>query len=542
MRFRKFILMINLYFNGYYIKFAFLFHTIPMDGDKELRSRRIARNTLMLYVRMLFLMLIGFYTSRVVLDVLGENDFGIYNVVGGMVAMFAVISGALNSAITRFLTVGLAEDDGKSLSRIYHTSFTVQLAIAVAVIAVAEPAGLWFIGNKMTIDPSRIPAARMVLHFSVFTFAVNLMSVPQMALITAHERMEAYAGIGLMDGILRLAVALLIKVSPVDRLVFYAALMALVSLLVRTAYTLWCRRHFAECRTPFVFDLGLTKEMFAFAGWNFIGVTSGVLRDHGGNILVNLFAGPAVNAARGVAWQLNGAVQNFVTNFMTAVNPQITKSFASGEHDYMFRLMRRSSRMSFYLLLVLALPVLFNTEYVLELWLKEVPEHSACFVRLFLVLALSESLSVPLVTAMLATGRIRNYQIVVGGLQLLNLPVSYILLRLGCVPEVTVMVAIAVSQICLAARLAMLSGMTGFPAMVYVRKVWLNVIFVTVLASVVPFALAPYLDGSFAGFVLNVVLCIGCVCLSVLFVGCSREERNMFYGIIKKVRPYDKDI
>lgn len=509
---------------------------MPMDSDKDTRSRRIARNTLMLYVRMLFLMLISLYTSRVVLGALGEDDYGIYNVVGGVVAMFTVISGALNSAIARFLTVGLATDDGKRLPKIYHTSVTVQLAIALVVILLAEPGGLWFIGNKMTIDPSRIPAARMVLHFSVFTFVVNLLSVPQMALITAHERMEAYAGIGIMDGLLRLAVAFLIMASPCDRLVYYAALMALAAFAVRTAYALWCRRHFAECRTSFVFDIGLTKEMFAFAGWNFIGVTSGVLRDHGGNILVNLFSGPAVNAARGVAWQLNGAVQSFVSNFMNAVNPQITKSYASGEHDYMFRLMRRSSRMSFYLLLVLALPVLFNAEYLLGLWLKEVPEHSAFFVRLFLVFALSESLSAPLVTAMLATGRIRNYQLAVGGLQLLNLPVSYILLRLGCVPEVTVMVAIVISQICLAARLVMLSGMIGFPALTYIREVWLNVIFVAILASALPFVLAPYLGGGFAGFVLSAVLCSGCACLSVLFAGCDRDERKMIYGIVKKGR------
>lgn len=507
---------------------------MPMEHDKGHRSRRIARNTLMLYVRMLFLMLISLYTSRVVLGSLGENDYGIYNVVGGVVAMFTVISGALNSAITRFVTIELAKDDMASLSKVYHTSVTVQLIIALAVALLAEPAGLWFIENKMTIDPSRISAARMVLHFSIFTFAVNLLSVPQMALITAHERMEAYAGIGILDGLLRLAVAFFIMASPIDRLVFYAAMMALASLIVRIAYTVWCRRHFEECRTPFVFDLGLTKEMFAFAGWNFIGVTSGVLRDHGGNILVNIFSGPGVNAARGVAWQLNGAVQGFVSNFMTAVNPQITKSYASGEHDYMFRLMRRSSRMSFYLLLVLALPVLFNAEYLLGLWLREVPEHSALFVKLFLVFALSESLSSPLVTAMLATGRIRNYQIVVGGLQLLNLPVSYILLRAGCMPEITVVVATAVSQVCLAARLIMLAGMTGFPARVYLREVWLNVVSVSFIAAIVPFLAVGYLPEGFAGFALSVALCAACACMAVLFAGCSRDERKIIMELIRK--------
>lgn len=321
-----------------------------MEQDNAVKGRRIARNTLMLYVRMLALMLVGLYTSRVVLEALGENDFGIYNVVGGVVAMFTIISGALNSAVSRFITFEMGKGDDAQLNKVYSTAVTIQLILAAVVVVLAEPIGLWFIENEMTIDPSRIPAAKYVLHFSLLAFVINLMSVPQMASITAHEKMSAYAWIGIMDGLLRLGVALLIVNSPADRLIMYSALMAGVVMIVRMAYGIYCRRHFPECRYRPVFDRSLMKEMFSFAGWNFIGVTSGVLRDHGGNILVNLFSGPAVNAARGVAVQLNGAVQGFVTNFMTAVNPQITKSYASGEKEYMFSLVRKSSRMSFCLL------------------------------------------------------------------------------------------------------------------------------------------------------------------------------------------------
>ena len=405
------------------------------------RGTKIARNTLMLYVRMLVLMLVGLYTSRVVLGALGEDDFGVYNVVGGVVSMFTIISGALNSAVSRFITFEMGKGADAQLNKVYSTAVTIQLILAAVVVLLAEPLGLWFIDNKMTIDPSRIPAARWVLHFSLLAFVINLMSVPQMASITAHEHMSAYAYIGILDGLLRLGVAFLILHSPIDRLIYYAALMAGVVLIVRMAYGLYCRLHFEECRYRPVFDRPLIREMFSFAGWNFIGVTSGVLRDHGGNILVNLFSGPAVNAARGVAVQLNGAVQGFVTNFMTAVNPQITKSYAAGEKEYMFSLVRRSSRMSFFLLFLIALPVIFNADYLLSIWLKEVPEHSSLFVQLFLIFALSESLSNPMITAMLATGNIRNYQLVVGGIQLLNLPVSYVCLRMGAIPEVTVIVA-----------------------------------------------------------------------------------------------------
>ena len=502
-------------------------------GDYTHIGSRIAKNTLMLYVRMFVLMLVGLYTSRVVLAALGETDFGIYNVVGGVVAMFTVISGALNSAVQRFITFELGKDDKSKLNKVYSTAVLIQLFIALVVVALAEPIGLWFIDNKMTILPDRIPAARLVLHFSLLAFVINLMSVPQMASITAHEKMSAYAVIGMLDGFLRLGVAFLIQYSPIDRLVYYAALMAVVVLIVRGAYGIYCRVNFAECRFRPVFDRPLIKEMFSFAGWNFIGVTSGVLRDHGGNILVNLFSGPAVNAARGVAVQLNGAVQGFVTNFMTAVNPQITKSYASDEKDYMFSLVRKSSKLSFCLLLVLALPVIFNAEYILGLWLKEVPAHSALFVQLFLVFALSESLSNPMITAMLATGRIRNYQLVVGGIQLLNIPISYIFLKLGAAPEVTVVVAIAMSQVCLFARLIMLSKATGFPVSGYIKEVYMPVIFKVTLASVaLPMTLNFVLPGGVWSFIASLAACVVSVLLAVLVFGMTADEREWIKGLI----------
>ncbi len=500
---------------------------------KSSQTRRIARNTLMLYVRMLVLMLVGLYTSRVVLDALGENDFGIYDVVGGVVAMFTIISGSLNSAISRFITFELGKTDGQRLNKVYSTAVLIQLVIAAVVVSVAEPVGLWFISNEMTIDPSRIPAARTVLHFSLASFVINMMSVPQMASITAHEKMSAYAYIGLLDGFLRLGAAVLISRSSSDRLVLYAALMTMTVLLVRMAYGLYCRRYFPECRFRMVRDLSLVREMFSFAGWNFIGVSAGVLRDQGGKILINIFTGPAVNAARGVALQLSGAVQGFVTNFMTAVNPQITKSYAAGDREYMYFLISKSSRMSYYLLFVLALPVLFNTGYLLDLWLKDVPSHSELFVQLFLIFTLSESLSNPLITAQLATGNIRNYQLVVGGLQLLNIPLSYVFLKLGAVPEVTVMVAVAISQICLFARLFMLRGMIGLPAGDFLKKVYLNVIAVSAAALVVPLAADPALPETFSGFAASVMICVCSAGLSVMFIGLRASERRELASMLK---------
>jgi len=498
------------------------------------RTRRIARNTLMLYIRMFALLLVGLYTSRVVLEALGENDYGIYNVVGGVVAMFTIISGALNSAVSRFITFEMGKGTSARLNEVYSTAVTIQLVIALVVVLAAEPVGLWFIENKMTIDPARIPAAEWVLHFSLLAFVINLMSVPQMASITAHEKMSAYAAIGVLDGLLRLAVAFMIMRSPIDRLIYYAALMAVVVLMVRGAYGIYCRRNFPECRYRPVFEKSLMKDMFSFAGWNFIGVSAGVLRDQGGNILVNLFYGTAVNAARGVAVQLNSAVQGFVTNFMTAVNPQITKSYASGDRQYMLSLVRRSSRMSFFLLFVIALPILFNTEYLLSIWLKEVPEHTVLFVRLFLVFALCESVSNPLITAQLATGRIRNYQLVVGGLMLLNIPVSYIFLRHGAAAEVTVVVAIAISLVCLGARLVMLRRMVGLSIRKFIIDVLLKIILVVVTSLILPLALYNIIPGGFAGFIVSAVVCVAVSGLTVLFIGLDGNERKELFAMISK--------
>ena len=280
------------------------------------------------------------------------------------------------------------------------------------------------------------------------------------------------------------------------------------------------------------------KEMFSFAGWNFIGVTAGVLRDHGGNILVNVFSGSvAVNAARGVALQLSNAVQSFVTNFMTAVNPQITKSYAAGEKEYMFSLMRKSSRMAYYLLFIIALPVLFNIEVLLDIWLDEVPQMSVGFARLFLILALSESLSGPLMTGMLATGKVRNYQILVGGLIMLNFPVSYIFLKLGFGPEVTVIVAIVISQLCLFARLYMLKKTIDFPVRQYLARVYVNILKVTAVAGAVASTLMVIGEGSGLGFIFRVVICMLCAGLSVLFIGCSRAERQeMVQMVLRRIR------
>lgn len=484
---------------------------------------------------MLFLMAVNLYTSRVVLNALGVEDFGIYNVVGGVVAMFSMLSGSLSSAITRFITYELGTGNRDNLKRIFSSAVTIQIGLAILIIILAEAIGVWFLNAKMSIPDTRIIAANWVFQFSILTFAINLISVPYNASIIAHERMSAFAYISILEAMGKLAIAFLIVVSPMDRLIFYAILMCAVALIVRFAYGIYCKRHFEECTYHFIFDKDLLKRMFGFAGWNFIGATSAVLRDQGGNVVINLFCGPAVNAARGIAFQVNNAVSGFVTNFMTALNPQITKSYAAGDKGYMMTLINQGARLSFYILLLLSLPVIINVHYILMLWLKTVPEHTTLFVQLVLIFAMSESISNPLVTAMLATGNIRNYQIVVGGLQMLNLPISYILLRNGFIPETVLIVAVCISQCCLAARLYMLRGMIGLSVREYLSKVYLNVLAVTVLSAVIPCMSSYYLSETFLNFIIICVVSVICTFTVIYFVGCNRKERQLINEKVNRI-------
>ena len=482
------------------------------------------------------MMAVSLYTSRVVLNALGVEDFGIYNVVGGVVAMFSMLSGSLSSAITRFITYELGTGNQDNLKKIFSSAVTIQIGLAVLIIMLAEAVGVWFLNVKMNIPDARMVAANWVFQFSILTFAVNLISVPYNASIIAHERMSAFAYISILEAIGKLAIAFLIVISPIDKLIFYAILMWTVALIVRFAYGAYCKKHFEECTYHFIFDKDLLKRMFGFAGWNFIGAASAVLRDQGGNVVINLFCGPAVNAARGIAFQVNNAISGFVTNFMTALNPQITKSYAAGDREYMMTLIFQGARLSFYMLLLLSLPVLVNTHYILGLWLKIVPDHAVLFVQLVLVFAMSESISNPLITAMLATGKIRNYQIVVGGLQLMNLPVSYILLRMGMFPEIVIIVTIVISQCCLAARLLILRGMIGLSIRKYLKNVYINVLSVTVTAAILPLLLTNILKESFPNFILSSLVALACTGITIYCIGCNKTERKFLLDKLYKLK------
>ena len=508
-----------------------------MTSQRE-NTKRIAKNTLMLYGRMLFSMLVSLYTSRVVLQALGVEDYGIYNVVGGVVAMFSMISSSLSSSVSRFLTFELGKGDTDGLKRVFSTSLSIQLVLAGIIVVLAETIGLWFLNTHMTIPANRLYAANWVFHASVLTFVINLLSVPFSASIVSHERMSAFAYIGILDVVLRLLIVLFIAYSGLgfDRLIVYALLLVGVVCIMQAIYWRYCTRHFLECQLKLSFDVDYWKEMSSFAGWNFIGCTAGLLKDQGVNILLNLFLGPIINAARGIANTVNNVLFSFAGNFMTALNPQITKSYAAGDYDYMFSLVERGSRFSYYILLLFALPMLFEADFVLTLWLKHYPAHTVNFVRLILLVTMCDILSNTLINLQNATGKIRNYQLAVGGMLLMNFPLSYICLKIGFQPESTLIVALIVAVACLFLRLLFLRKMVGLSIRRYLHKVCGNVMCVTLAAAVLPTLLYLQMADGVLRFLLMCMLTALCSATAIYFIGCSRNERDFIKSRIVLIR------
>ena len=455
-------------------------------GEALHDNRRIAKNTLALFFRMAFLMLVSLYTSRVVLQALGVTDFGIMNVVGGFVSMFAIISSSLSASISRFITVALGRRDEEQLSLIFCTSVNMLYLLCLILLFVLESFGLWFVNYKMTIPADRLVAANWVFQFSVVTFLIDIVSMPYNALVISHERMTAFAYIGIYEALGKLGVAFLIMVSPIDSLVFYAFLMGCVAVSVRVVYTVYCRRHFPESHYRFVVDRPLVKRMFSFSGWNFFGVTSSMFADQGVNMILNVFCGPAVNAARGIAMQASTAVGSFCGSFTTALNPQLTKSYAAHEREYYMQLCDRSARFSFFLYFVVALPVIFTAPLLLQIWLGIVPEHTVNFVRLVLLSSFFSIVSNPLVTLLLATGQIKVYQLLVGGFRFIVLPLCWLLLRSGFPPESVYAVTIGTEVCCLALRLYRLRIQADFPVCIFVRRTLGVIVMVALSSSLAP--------------------------------------------------------
>ena len=478
------------------------------------------------------MMAINLYTSRVILNALGVVDYGLFNVVGGLVIIFSVLSKSLTNSISRYLTFELGKGETIRLKEMFSSALVIQFILCAIILVFAETIGLWFLNAKMTIPIGRASAVQWVYQMAILSFLIGLISVPFNAIIVAHERMSAFAYISVIDAFLKLIIAFLIYVSPMDKLVFYAFLILLETIFQNFIYWVYCKRNFIECSFRLKFNKGLVKEMANFAGWNFFGTLSSSLRLQGVDVVINIFFGPTVNAAKGIATSVNSAVNGFVTNMMMAVNPQIIKSYSSGDREYMMNLINQSARYSFYLLFILALPVILNTDYILHLWLGFTPSYSVRFIQFVLLLTMLEALSNPLETGMMATGNIRNYQIIIGFLQILNLPLCYLMFKIGFGPEIVYIIACLITFVCLFVRWSMLKPY-GFRVSIYIKNVLSNILFVGLVALPIPFLSHLYFSENVVGLFANVFICVSVTCLSIVFVGCSIDERKFIFSRLK---------
>lgn len=479
---------------------------------------------------MAFSMLVALYTSRVILNALGEDDYGIYGVVGGIVVFFNIIQGSLNAAISRFITFELGKGDSDRLTRVFSTSVNIQVLMSVVFLVFAEVIGVWFLEYKMNIPEGRMYAAHWVLQCSILSFVVGLLSVPYNATIIAHEHMGAFAYLSILSTFLNLGVALIINYVSFDKLIFYAFCIVGINVLMRIIYGIYCKIHFQEATWHFVKDKALVKEMAGFAGWNFLGASSGVLLSQGVNILMNIFFGVAVNAARSIASQVDNAVNMLVNNFTMALNPQITKSYASGDLSYMHDLVCKGAKYSFFIMLIPSLPILLETPQILELWLKQVPNFTIVFVRLTILISLVSVLSQTLISSMLATGKIKKYQIIISSLSYSIFIFAYLAYWLGLPPYASYIIQLIVFVIELGARLLLLRGMISLSIREYAISVILKIMVVIIVASIIPVLVMLSMHESLLRLFFICILSVVSVLLTIYGLGLSSGERKWLNG------------
>ena len=487
---------------------------------------------------MLFLMLIGLYTSRVILKTLGVSDYGTYNLVGGVISMFSILTSSLSTAISRFITFELGKRQSERLNRVFSTSVNVQLILGLIVVLFSETIGVWFLNTHLQIPAERIVAANWVLQCAIASFVLGLLMVPYNASLIAHENMNIFAYISILEAVLKLAIVFALYISPYDKLITYAILLFVVSCLIRWIYAAYCKRHYEECRYHFTYDKPLLKEMTGFAGWNLLGDGSWILNNYGVNILLNMFFGPVtglvLNAARGIATQVDNVVQNFVRNFMTALNPQITKSYASGDFEYMHKLVFAGAKYSFFLMMFFAIPICLETELILNLWLDVVPDYAVIFVQLTLLSSMCVILGNTLITSVFATGKIRNYELVMGLMALSNFPITWIAFKLGASPVAAYVIYFCVYFSMIFVRLYMVKDLIHMSAWRYVKEVFFRVAIVGAFAVLIPLLITYFQEDSVTRFIGVCLSSIVCGMGSVLLLGMKKDERTLVFAFIRK--------
>lgn len=500
----------------------------------HLNNKRIAANAIILYIRMIFIMVISLYTSRVILQVLGTNDFGIYNVVGGVVVVFSFLTNAMTSSTQRFLSYNIGLNGEDKVAQVFNMSMLTHFTILLLVLVLSETIGLWFVKTQLNIPTERETAAMWVYQMSVLTTLINIIVIPYRASIIAAEKMSIFAYISIFEVVLKLVVVFILPYIFFDSLVMYSVLIVGITLLSFFIYQLECRRKLSFTKFHFVLDKTQYKEMMSFSGWYLFGGMAMVSTKQGTNILINIFFNVAVNAAVGIANQVRNAVFGFVSSFQTAFNPQIVKLYASKEIDQLLLLIYQSSKFSYYLLFIISCPIVLFCKDILSIWLVNVPDYAATFTQLVIITSFTEALSAPLWTAIGATGKVQMYQFFVSLIIFLDIPFVYIAFKLGLSPVYAFVINLFVSIYAYLYRLFYIKRYISYRLSDYSKKVLLPCILVTVLSIPIPYSLRVY-SASMISTLLLVFFTMGIIGAVILIIGLSKNEKLFVKSIIKKI-------
>ena len=496
-------------------------------------NKRILKNTILLYFRMFFMMIVSLYTSRVILKTLGVVDFGIYNVVGGVVSMMGIVNGAMSVATQRYLTYEIGHGDQVRLKQVFCMCLNIYLLLAAIYLVLSETVGLWFLNTQLVIPSDRMFATNWVFQLSLFTSVVSLLTNPFNAIIISHEKMGVYAYISIFEALFKLAIAYAIVVIPYDKLVSYGFLHMFLQVAVCFGYIIYCNRNYDESRYKFYWEKPLFKSLLSYTGWNLFGAMAALAKGQGLNMLLNMFFSPAVNAARGIAYQVNSTVCQFFNNFYTAVRPQITKYYAQDDLTSMFNLVFRSSKLSFFLILVISLPIVVEAPFIIQLWLGQLPDYVVPFMRLIIILTAVDAMATPLMTTAHATGKIALYQFVVGTMTIMNIPVSYVFLKMGFGPVVVFQVSMCISVINLFLRLWIVKRLVNFPVRDYIVQIFMRCLLVTMVSSCLPVLIHHYTEEGLVAFIVVCATAVLSSVAAVLALGLNGSER-MF--VVRMVR------
>ena len=498
-------------------------------------NRKIAKNTLLLYFRMLLTIIVGLYTSRVILNVLGISDYGIYNVVGGVVSMLSFLNAAMTGASQRFIAFELGKNNIGQLKRVFCTSILIHLVIAGIVLIIAETLGLWFLNTHLNIAADRMTAANWVYQCSIFAFLLTIISVPYNSCIVAHEHIKTFAYVSIIEVILKLLIVFLLLTVHTDKLITYSLLILTVAIILRIIYGAYCKRHFEECTFQYIYDRKLFNSMFSFAGWNTLGNLGFSVKDQGANIILNLFFGTAINAARGIALQVNGIINNFSQNFLMALNPQITKQYAGNNIQQSVDLVYAGCRFSFYLMMLISIPFILNKDYLLYLWLKNVPQYTSLFLQLTLIAASIEIMSYPLTTALQATGKIKQVQILICIIMLCELPSAYLILKNGGAPHMTMYPTIIASFLKLFIRFFILKRLVPlYNSIFFFRSIVFKNIVIAIICYYLSYYIQSLFDINFPALIAKVTISTIMNILLIFTIGLSHTERTFILQNISK--------